>query len=76
MLIKFTASWCGKCRAFHNVEVDKVVDVDNEEPSIISKFDIKELPTFILMDGDKEVKRLEGPSGLDEFESWINDKSL
>ena len=70
MIIKFTAEWCGKCRMFKDVEVDKVVDIDLQ-PEEISKYDIKELPTFEKTDEEGNIiSKLESPYCIREFNEW------
>ena len=71
MIIKFTADWCGKCRMFKDVEVDKVIDVDNAQGNEISKYDVRELPTFVKTDDEGNmISKLEGPYSIREFNEW------
>ena len=65
----FSASWCSPCKAakpafnqlketVSNVQFE-IVDVD-ENPVMATNFDISGVPTFVVMEGDKEVQRVVG----------------
>lgn len=71
MIIKFTAEWCGKCRMFKDVEVDKIIDVDNGADDYVAKYDVRELPTFVKTDEEGNmISKLEGPYSIREFNEW------
>ena len=64
ILLYFTASWCGPCKRMtpiinekftkiNNLDIYKI-DIDKND-SICSKYNIKSVPTFILIK-DKQVK--------------------
>ena len=63
-LLKFSASWCQPCKAlagnmkyvdFGDVEV-KEVDID-ENFEEAQKFNIRGVPTLVLLEDDVEIKR-------------------
>lgn len=62
----FSAQWCGPCRMLGpvmnevsaEVPVQKV-DVDKEY-ELAQKFNVRNIPTVVLVNGDSEVKRFIG----------------
>lgn len=79
-LIKFSAEWCGPCKAMNNV-VNKVLvkfpalefeDIDIEDNiNIAEHYNVKNLPTFVIVDNDKEIARTSGSMTQIKFESWL-----
>lgn len=72
-IIKFTAEWCGPCKAiqpfvdslmkeynFTDAEFEKV-DVDHNSEKA-EEFEIESIPVFILLQEDKVLKRVNGAS--------------
>ena len=68
-ILKFTADWCGPCRAIaddskkfevkYNLPV-VIVDIDTD-PLESERHSVKKIPTLIVMNGDKkEVERFTG----------------
>ena len=68
-IIKFSAEWCGPCKAYKNI-FDKVVseysnisvieaDVDKDD-SITVKYGIRSVPTTIIAKNDVELDRITG----------------
>tara|TARA_R110000787_G_scaffold1014_5_gene3695 strand:+ start:910 stop:1173 length:264 start_codon:yes stop_codon:yes gene_type:complete len=68
-IIKFSAEWCGPCKAYKNI-FDKVVseysnisvieaDVDKDN-SITVKYGIRSVPTTIIVKNDVELDRIAG----------------
>jgi thioredoxin 1 len=70
-VIKFSASWCGPCRAcapaFHRLEEEIApghvdfheVDIDEDERTS-SAYKVRSLPTFVLLLDGLEVQRIVG----------------
>lgn len=81
VLLHFSAKWCGPCKAMSPVvkilgekykdliEIQKVdVDEDKELPA---KYDVRSIPTFILLKGGKEFAKTKGAMTSIQFESFI-----
>ena len=80
-LVMFDARWCGYCKRFHK-EVGaegykasaaarsfplRVLDVDRERPQFRLKQPVNGTPTFVLVEGDREIARFSGYGGRSEF---------
>ena len=75
-IIRFTASWCGPCKALaKNLEVAniempiEVVDIDIQNEMAV-EFGIRSVPTLVMMDGNTEVKRMIGSKTINELQEW------
>lgn len=79
-LLKFSATWCGPCKMQAqklkehpiDVEVEEInVDSDNE---LISKFNIRSIPTMILIDNEgNSLHRWTGITEPEEINRLISD---
>jgi thioredoxin 1 len=49
----------------------EVVDID-VHPEMATEFGIRGVPTLVMIEGEKENKRLVGMRSLKELEDWIN----
>ena len=70
-LVKFTAPWCGPCRAVQPAYEAFaascavrcfVLDVDGEDRAF-ERYGVERLPTFLLLSDGQEVGRREGSAG-------------
>lgn len=76
-VLRFTASWCAPCKglAMHlnSVKTDipiEVIDIDENQDTAV-KYQIRSVPTMVMLDGDAEVKRLSGVPLLKELQDWF-----
>ena len=76
----FTAEWCSPCKRVRPIaeELDRdgiikfqYIDAD-DNGDLCRKFEIKAVPTFILMEDGKEIRRINGAKTKDELEEFIN----
>ena len=78
-VIRFTATWCGPCKALKTVldqvETDvpiEVIDID-EQPDLATEFGIRGVPTLVMMEDNVATKRLIGLKTIQEVEAFIHD---
>lgn len=80
-VLYFTADWCNPCQRTRPVAeelrrdglIDFIfVDADSEI-ELLEKFSIKSIPTYILLEDGREVKRMNGAKTRQEFLDFINE---
>jgi thioredoxin 1 len=78
-VIRFTAAWCGPCKALKTVldQIEtnipiEVVDID-EQPDLATEFGIRGVPTLVMMEDNVATKRLIGLKTIQEVEAFIHD---
>jgi thioredoxin-like negative regulator of GroEL len=75
----FTAEWCNPCKKTRPVVEDmkregfqfQIIDVDYEQ-LLAKQFQVKSIPTFILLEDGKELDRVTGPQTRSGLENFIN----
>lgn len=77
-LYKFSAAWCQPCKSlagilkhvnFGDVELIEI-DID-ENTDITTEFKIRGVPTMVLMEDGKELRRKSGVMMADQIEEFI-----
>jgi len=79
----FTADWCSPCKKTKPIVEDmkkegfefQMIDADYEQ-LLVKRFEIKSIPTFVLMEDGKEINRITGAQtreGLYEFFNYKKD---
>lgn len=78
----FTADWCNPCQRTKPIAEElkrdglidfQFIDADSEM-QLIKKFEIKSIPTYILIEDGKEVKRMNGAKTRDQFLEFVSDE--
>lgn len=79
-ILYFTAEWCNPCQRTRPVAEElasegiidfKFIDVDTEM-QLTKEFKILSVPTFILIENNKEIKRMNGTKTRDQFLEFIS----
>lgn len=80
VVIDFYADWCGPCKNIAPIYQQVAQEIGSDatflkvnttnEPAIAKKFNIRSLPTFILLRDGKEISR-RGPCSKSELKGWI-----
>lgn len=76
----FTADWCNPCQRtkpvaeeLHNEGVINFEFINADDNiDMVQKFEIKAIPTYILIENDKEVKRMNGAKTRQDFLNFVS----
>ena len=75
---RFTASWCQPCKSLKmildSIETDvyiETVDID-ENYALASEFKVRNVPFMVMIEDDKEIKRMVGFKSKTEITEWLN----
>ena len=80
-VLYFTAEWCNPCQRTRPVAEQlsdegiinfEFIDADSQI-DMINRFEIKAVPTYILIKDDKEVKRMNGAKTREQFLEFIHE---
>jgi thioredoxin 1 len=76
----FTADWCGPCKKVRPIVEEltrdqsevkfQIIDVDSEG-ELARRFEIKSIPTFILIEDGQEINRFTGAKTKKDLENFI-----
>jgi thioredoxin-like negative regulator of GroEL len=78
-ILYFTAEWCNPCKRVRPIaeELDRdgiikfqYIDVD-DNGDLCRKFEIKAIPTFILIEDGNEIRRTNGAKTKEQLEEFI-----
>jgi thioredoxin 1 len=81
MILYFTADWCNPCKQTKPIveELNReqimakffIIDVDSEI-EMAQDFEIKSVPTFVVMKDNKEIYRVTGAKSRQQLEDLID----
>jgi thioredoxin 1 len=76
----FTADWCGPCKKVRPIVEElsrdqsevkfQIIDVDSEG-QLARRFEVRSIPTFILIENGQEVNRFTGAKTRKDLENFI-----
>lgn len=76
----FTADWCGPCKKVRPIVEElsrdqsevkfQIIDVDSEG-EFARNFEVKSIPTFILIEDGKQINRITGAQTKTDLEKFI-----
>jgi thioredoxin 1 len=78
-ILRFTASWCGPCKAMaeilEHVETTlpiEVIDID-VHTEIATEYGIRSVPTLVMIEDNAVLKTIRGLRSKQQLEAWINE---
>lgn len=81
-LLIFTAKWCAPCQRLKedlaaNPEITGgyevgFVDFDREK-ELVRAYDVKTVPTFFILEGNRVVRQQVGYRGPDQLKRWLRE---
>lgn len=79
VLVDFFATWCGPCKMlglvmekFDKKGIVPIIKIDVDEANnLASQYKILSVPTLIMFENGKEVKRTTGFMSEEELEKWV-----
>jgi thioredoxin-like negative regulator of GroEL len=82
-ILYFTADWCNPCKKVKPIVEElnressevkfQVIDADSET-ELVKKFEVRSVPTFIVLDGGVEIERATGAQTREQLLTLMSDE--
>ena len=79
-LFYYTANWCQPCQTLGPImdEIARQIpvrkqNVDYTDPLLLESANVRNVPTFILVENGKEIKRFTGVKSNSQIITWLNE---
>ena len=80
-ILYFTAEWCNPCKKVKPIVEElnresadtrfQIIDADSEI-DLVKSFEVRSIPTFILIEDGKEIKRVSGAQTKDQLQGLMS----
>ena len=80
-ILYFTADWCNPCKKVRPIVEElnresadirfQTIDADSEI-DLVKSFEVRSIPTFILLENGKEIKRVSGAQTKDQLQGLMS----
>ena len=80
-ILYFTPEWCNPCKKVKPIVEElnresadtrfQIVDADSEI-DLVKSFEVRSIPTFILIEDGKEIKRVSGAQTKDQLQGLMS----
>lgn len=77
-VLKFSASWCGPCKALTKTIESagdlgiNILEMDiDDQLTLAAKYDIRTVPTLVIMENGIELKRKTGAMTLSQLKEFL-----
>ena len=79
VLVDFFAPWCGPCKmlgmVLEKIDKENIIDIYkidiDENLNLTKEYNIYSVPTMILFEDGKEIKRISGFMSDNELKKWV-----
>ena len=77
-IYKFSATWCGPCKMLSKTlaTIESPIQIEevniDENVELTQQYKVRGVPTLILVEDDKEIKRKVGVMSAEEFLQWAS----
>ena len=79
-LFYYTANWCNPCQTLGPImdEIARQIpvrkqNIDYTDPLLLESANVRNVPTVILVENGKEIKRFTGVKSNSQIITWLNE---